>query len=49
MKMIYVRLGECVIVLKGDIDNEEGGYKFKILIECYKWICYFDISCVLSR
>ena len=45
-KMIYARSGERVIALKGDIDNAKGGHKFKTLIECYKWICYLDISCV---
>ena len=44
--MIYARSGERVIALKGDIDNAKGGHKFKTLIECYKWICYLDISCV---
>lgn len=45
-KMIYARSGERVIALRGEIDNAKGGHKFKTLIECYKWICYLDISCV---
>lgn len=35
-KMIYARSEERVFALKGDIDNAEGGHKFKTLIECYK-------------